>query len=94
MKLTIEISDDEIRDEVMGYIVRKAAEQVENHLFVDKWGNSDRKVYREAIKASVREMMKPHIDDIMIRAVDAAAYQIEHKGIKQLLDGFTKEVAL
>ena len=58
----------------------------ENHLFVDKWGNTDRKVYREAIKSAVRDMMRPHIDDIVERATEAAAYQIEHKGVKKLLE--------
>lgn len=92
MKLTIEISEEEICAEVMGVIVRRAAEQVEKRIFTDKWGNVDRKVYREAIRASVREMMKPHIDDLVARAVGMAADQIEHKGVKQLLDGFSKGV--
>lgn len=92
MKLTIEISEEEIRDEVMSLIVRRAAEQVEKRLFIDDWGNVDKKIYREAIRASVRDMMKPHIDDVIARAVGMAADQIEHKGVKQLLDGFSKGV--
>ena len=83
---TVEFTEQEIRDAVFGLIVRKAAETVEKHLFEDKWGNRDRKICEVAIKSAVRDMMKPHIDEIVERATDAAACQIERKGVKKLLD--------
>lgn len=86
MKLSIEITDDEIRDAVFDLIVRRAADEIANNLYVNKYGYRDKKVYDTAIKEAVRGMMKPHIDDIVERAVNAAAYQIEHKGLKKLLD--------
>lgn len=86
MKVTIEITEEEIQAEVQNLVVRRVTDKIEKNLFVDQWGNPDRKVYREAIRAAVRDMMKPHINEIIARATEMAADQIEHKGLKKLLD--------
>lgn len=86
MKLMIEISEEEIRETVLSVIAERAAKEVEKHLYIDDWGNRDRKIYTDAIKTSIREMMKPHVDDIVARATEAAAYQIERKGIRKMLE--------
>lgn len=81
MKITVEIDEKEIEKVVKETIVRNAIKQIENDLYGDGYGYN-RRTYKEEIKSAVRSVIKENKDDLAQRAVEAAAYTISHKAIK------------
>ncbi len=86
MKVTVEIDEKEIKETVLNLVVSRAVDTVERKLFNDEFGNGFRRVYSEAIKDSVRALLKEHVDDVTDRAVNAAGQYIGKKGLKKMID--------
>lgn len=86
MKITIEIDEEKIADEVKAVIIRDAVEKIEEDLYHDPYGNINRRVYKDGINEAVRETVKKHFDDIINRAVDYAGEYIGKKGLKKMID--------
>lgn len=90
MKITINIPDDEIREDVKRILVFECVKEIKSNL-EDSQYSYDRHIYADAIKSGVRQLLKEHIDDITERAATAAAKTIANKGIKELLARSLKE---
>lgn len=86
MKVTIEIDEHEIMEEVKAVVVRNAVKKVEEDLYHDPYGNINRRVYKDGISEAVRETVKKNYNDIMNRAVDYAGEYIGKKGLKKMID--------
>lgn len=86
MKITIEIDEQEIAEEVKALIIRNAVKKIEEDLYHDPYGNVNRRVYKDGINEAVRETVKKHFDDIINRAVDYAGEYIGKKGLKKMID--------
>lgn len=86
MKITIEIGEQEIMEEVKAVVVRNAVKKVEEDLYHDPYGNINRRFYKDAISDAVRETVKKHPDDIINRAVIYAREYIGKKGLKKMID--------
>lgn len=86
MKITIEIDEQEIMEEVKAVVIRNAVKKVEEDLYHDPYGNINRRVYKDGINEGVRETVKKHFDDIINRAVDYAGEYIGKKGLKKMID--------
>lgn len=89
MKITIEIDEKEIAEEVKAMITSDAVKKIEEDLYHDPYGNINRRMYKDGISDAVREEVKKHCDDIINRAVDAAAQYIGKKGLKKMIDDGT-----
>lgn len=81
MTLTIEISEDEIMEEVEKVVI----EQITARIIDEYRNNSERYCYRNATKECVREAIKKDIDNLSGRAVAAAFASIENRAIKKLM---------
>ena len=86
MKVAFEIDDWEVMDEVKAVVIKRTVEKIEDDLFHDGYGNYNRRIYSDEIKSAVRSLMKEHIEQIVERAVGAAADQIARKGLKKMID--------
>ena len=86
MKVTIDIDEQEIAEEVKALVIKNAVKKVEDDLYHDPYGNINRRVYKDGISEAVRETVKKHFDDIMNRAVDYAGEYIGKKGLKRMID--------
>ena len=86
MKITVEIDEEEIAEEVKAVIIRNAVKKVEDDLYHNPYGNVSRRAYKDGISEAVRETVKKHFDDIMNRAVDYAGEYIGKKGLKKMID--------
>lgn len=94
MKITVEISDEELRDRILNKLVHDAAEEIETELWEKSWGTSRYlRIYDKAITEGVRALLKEHIDSLSDRAVQAAAVTIANKGIKKLMAQLAEESA-
>lgn len=85
MKITIEIAEQEIAEEVKALIIQNAVLNIENDIYGGR-GSYSKHVYVDAIKDAVRETVKKHADDIINRAVDAGGLYIGKKGLKKMID--------
>lgn len=79
MKITIEIPDEVITEEVKAGLVKKIT-----HDIYDRYG-SEGYVYRKDLKEAIRAVLKENMNDLADRAVAAAAASLENRGIKKLL---------
>lgn len=86
MDITVTINEKDIERAVEDLIINDAVTTIEKSLFKDEYGNYDRRVYIEAIKQNVRELLKEHKDEIVNRAVDYAGVYIGKKGFKKMVD--------
>lgn len=86
MKITIEIDEQEIMEEVKAVVVRNAVKYVEEKLYKTEYANYDRRIYHEAIKEAVRETVKKNAENILDRAVNYAGEYIGKKGLKKMID--------
>lgn len=92
MKITVEISDEELQERILNKLVHDAAEQIETDLWEKSWGTTRYlRIYDKAITEGVRALLKERIDDLSERAVSAAAKTIANKGIKQLTERLLEE---
>lgn len=81
MKITIEIPDEKIRDEVF-YLVTKTLAQ---RIFEERFDPFSRQ-YKSAVKDCVKEAIKGNIDDIVDRAIPYASDYIGKKGVKKFVE--------
>lgn len=86
MKITIDIDEQEIMEEVKAVVVRNAVKYVEEKLYKTEYVNYDRRIYHEAIKEAVRETVKKNAENILDRAVNYAGEYIGKKGLKKMID--------
>ena len=86
MKVTVEISDEEIMEEAKRMITEKISERIRA-----EYMNSERYCYRNVIKECVREAIKQDIDNLSDRAVMAASKSIENRAVKKLLSKLEDE---
>ena len=81
MKMTIDISDEEITREVQRVLVQKLAEQIfESRNSFDKHG------YQRMLKEAVKDLLAGHVDEVTDRAVVYAADYIGKKGVKKIVE--------
>lgn len=86
MKITIEIPDDEIREEAKKIVAEKIADDIYGDYRSGKY------CYRNAIKDIVREVIKGDIDNLSDRAVAAAGKSIENRAVKKLIEKLGSEL--
>ena len=81
MKVTIDISDEEINQAVQELLVRRLADQIfsERNSF-DKHG------YQRMLKEAVKDLLAGHVDEVTDRAVVYAADYIGKKGVKKIVE--------
>ena len=79
MKIEVEIPDDEI----IGLAKQIAAEKMAQNMVAST--KYDARVYRNAIKEVIREVIRGDIENLSDRAVAAASKSIENKAVKKLL---------
>ena len=92
MKITVEVSDEELRERIINKLVHDAAEEIETDLWEKSWGTSRYlRIYDKAITEGVRALLKENIDSLSERAVSAASKTIANKGIKQLAERLLEE---
>ena len=90
MKIMIEIDEDELNKAIECVIVQNAVKQIENDLYNDGYGYN-RRIYRDEIKNAIRSVIRDHKDDLEKRAVEAAAYTISHKALKEKINAVLEE---
>jgi len=88
MKITLEIPDEEIKQEVFKLLTRRLAEEI----FTDRW-NYDERAYRRMLKDGVNSVLKERADEIIDRCIPQAAEYIGKKGVKKFVDALGKEGA-
>lgn len=88
MKITVEIQDDEIKQEVFNLLTRRLADEI----FTDRW-NYDERSYRQMLKDGVNAILKEHADEVVDRCIPQAAEYIGKKGVKKFVDMMGKEEA-
>lgn len=88
MKITIEIQDDEIKQEVFSLLTHRLADEI----FTDRW-NYDERSYRRMLKDGVNAILKEHADEVVDRCIPQAAEHIGKKGVKKFVDMMGKEEA-
>lgn len=81
MKIVIEISDEEIMEEVRDKVSTMIANE-----FHSEWRNSTNYCYHHVIKDVVRDVIKQDKDNLSDRAVAAAAKSIENSAVKKMLN--------
>lgn len=86
MKLAIELTDEEIKEAVLGIVAKRTAEAMDS-----EYGSSIKYVTRKEVKAVIRELMKERMDELSDRAVSAAAKSIENRAVKKLLDRISED---
>lgn len=74
MKITLEIPDEEIKQEVFKLLTRRLAEEI----FTDRW-NYDERAYRRMLKDGVNAILKERADEIIDRRIPQAAGYIGKK---------------
>lgn len=88
MTVTLEISEDEILEEVKKVVIDKVASRIMD----DYTGRtSERYCYRNVIKECVREAIKKDIDNLSDRAVAAASKSIENRAVKKMMEKMLEE---
>lgn len=80
MKITVEVSEDEILQSAKEFAARKIADDILTEY------RSGAYCYRHAIKDVVREVIKKDIDNLSDRAVKAASVSIADKALKKKLE--------
>lgn len=86
MELNITLTDEEIKEAVLGIVAKRIAEDLD----VEKY-SSLKYVTRKEVKAVIRDLLKEHMDELAGRAVSAAAKSIENRAVKKLLDRISEE---
>lgn len=82
MKITIDISDEEIKQEVFTLLTHRLADQI----FNSRYSNPDERAYRRILKEGVNAVLKEHTDEILEKCVPQAVDYIGKKGAKKLAD--------
>lgn len=85
MKITIEVDEKEIAEEVKALIIQNAVLNIENDIYGGR-GSYSKHVYVDAIKDAVRETVKKNAEDIINRGVTYAGEYIGKKGLKKMID--------
>jgi len=88
MKITIDIPDKEIQQEVFTLLTRRIADQI----FSER-GNYDRGLYKRVMKEALSGVFKERADEIIDRCIPWASEYIGKKGVKKFVDGLGKEIA-
>lgn len=78
MKITIDIPDEEIREEVKSYVGRKLAERLYAE-YANREQNGFRRDVREIARETLRAEIRDNLDAYAQKAVDAAADSIVRK---------------
>lgn len=84
MKITIEIDDERLKEEVYRAVLEEAVADVRK-----SWGQGY--IFRNDTKAVMREVIRENMDSFAERAIAAAAKSIENRAIKQRLNDFFRE---
>lgn len=85
MKITIDISDNELRERITELIAANVAKQImDGH-------NEPRYMFSQDIKKITKKVIEDNLDAITDRAVASAARSIEHRGVKKLMDKLHEE---
>lgn len=87
IKVTIEIPEDEILEEVKKLVIERVAKQI-----ISEYNSSPRYCYRTVIKECVREAIRQDIDNLSDRAVAAAGKSIENRAVKKLIGKLESEL--
>ena len=90
MKVTVWIPEEEIKEAILQTIVKNAAEEIDESLS-KSYGTYYKKVYIDAIKTSVRDLIKSRTDELCSKAVDAASVTIANKGMKELIERWKED---
>ena len=77
MTITVNLTDEEIKDAVLQIVAKKTAEAMDS-----EFGSSIQYVTRREVKAVIRELLKERMDELADRAVTAAAKSIENRAMK------------
>lgn len=80
MKITIEIPDEVIEEEVKNRVIDEMAKRI-----IGESRTAEKYTYRHAIKDIVREVIKEDKDNLAKRAVEAAAVSIENRAVKKAM---------
>ena len=81
MKITIEIPDEEIRQEVFRITTQNLADAI----FDERW-SYDKNIFRRLLKDGVNAVLKERSDEIIDRCIPQASDYIGKKGVKKLVD--------
>ena len=84
LKITIEINEEEIRQEVFSILTRRLADQI----FSDRL-TMDEVIYRKALKDGVNAMLKEHSQEIINACIPQASSYIGKKAVKKIMDQIT-----
>lgn len=87
MKITIDIPDEEIKQEVFKLLTHRLAEEI----FTDRW-NYDKRAFCKMLKNGVNAVLKERADEIIDRCIPQAAEYIGKKGVKKFVDMMGKDV--
>ncbi len=86
MKITIEIPDEDIRQEVCSLLTQRIAECI----FTNRY-TPDMSTYRRILKEGVNAVLKDHADEIIESCIPQAASYIGKKGVKKLVEKLADE---
>lgn len=81
MKITIEIPDEDIRQEVFNLLTRRIADE----LFDERY-SYDRNAFCRILKDGVNAVLKERSDEIVDLCIPQASAYIGKKGVKKFVD--------
>lgn len=86
MTITIELTDEEIKDAVLQIVAKRVASDMDA-----EYGSSVKYVTRKEVKAVIRELLKERMDEYADLAVKAASKSIENKAVKKLINQLNED---
>ena len=90
MRITVDIDEEELKEAVMNLVIQNTVKQIEHDLYSDGY-NVNRRIYRDEIKNAVRSVIRDEKEELTKRAVEAAAYTISHKALRDKINAVLEE---
>lgn len=86
MKIELEISDNEIRQEVL----KRLTTEISNTIFLERWG-VDKNAYRKLLNEAVKSAVKQNEEAVLSRAIKIAGEYMGKRGLKKMVDGILQD---
>lgn len=86
MKIAFDIDEEEMKQSILGVLVKQGVEEASAIFQKNDHYSFIKRLYRDDMQKSVREMLKAHEAEIIDRAVVKAAEMITRKAVPKLME--------
>ena len=89
MKLSFEIDENRLYNEVLNELIRETIDEAEKQIFTEDGWSRMRRIYKEDVHKSMMQIIKDHEEEILGKAISEAGAIIARKAGAIVMGGVT-----